>query len=164
MRKRTEGELAVGHKIIAVVRKILPKRIIADIGGMTAFLPAPDFQHGWSDDRTELAQTGDHIMVKYLGFNKEKGVASVSRKALIPDPWEKMDLLEQAEYTSEIMGVRENGCYFRVKTKNGYVDGFLRHPRHEVLSRGDKALVKLLSIDKEHLRLFGLYLRPLKKD
>ncbi|MDR3584701.1 MAG: hypothetical protein P4L59_05180, partial [Desulfosporosinus sp.] len=164
MRKRTEGDLAVGDKILAVVRKVLPTRIIADIGGMTAFLSASDYQHGWSDDLTELAQTGDHIMVKYLGYDKEKGVATISRKALIPDPWEKMDLLEQAEYISEIMGVRENGCYFRVKTKNGYVDGFLRHPRHEVLNRGDKALIKLLSIDNDHQRLFGLYLRPLKKD
>ncbi len=164
IRKRTEGDLALGDKILAVVRKVLPKRIIADIGGMTAILSAPDFQHGWSDDLTELAQTGDHIMVKYLGFDKEKGVATISRKALIPDPWEKMELLERAEYTCEIMGVRENGCYFRVKTKNGYVDGFLRHPRHEVLSRGDKALVKILNVDKDHKRLFGLYLRPLKKD
>ena len=164
MRKRTEADLTEGDKILAVVRKVLPNRIIADIGGMTAILAAPDYQHGWSDDLTELAEVGDHIMVKYLGFNKDRGVVTISRKALIPDPWEKLDLLEQAEYTSEIMGVRENGCYFRVKTKNGYVDGFLHHPRHEVLSRGVKALVKLLSIDKDHRSIFGLYLRPIKKD
>ena len=106
MRKRTEEKLAVGDKILAVVRKVLPKRIIADIGGMTAFLPAQEYQHGWSEDLTEFAQTGDHIMVKYLGFDKEKGVATISRKALIPDPWENMDLLAKSEYTCEIMGIR----------------------------------------------------------
>ena len=164
MRKRTEGELTVGNTIIAVVRKVLPKRIIADIGGMTAILSAPDYQHGWTDDLTELIQTGDHIMVKYLGFDKEKGVATISRKALIPDPWEKIELTEKSEYTSEIMGVRQGGCYFRVKTQNGYIDGFLNHPRHEQLSIGDKALIRIISIDKERHQIFGRYLRPLTKD
>jgi ribosomal protein S1 len=81
---------------------------------------------------------------------------------LIPDPWENLELREKCEYACEIMGVRENGCFFRVKTKSGYVDGFLKHPRHELLNRGDKALVRILNIDKDKRRIFGLYLRPLK--
>jgi ribosomal protein S1 len=164
MRKRTVGEVSVGDTILAVVRKVLPDRIYTDIGGMTATLAIAEYQHGWSENLTELVQTGDHMVVKCIAINEEKNTATISRKALIPDPWEKLDLLDQSEYIAEIMGIREDGNYFRVKTKNGYIDGFLRHPRHEKLTRGDKALVKIISIEKDRKRLFGLYLRPLTRD
>lgn len=162
MKKRTEEELVAGGKTLAVVRNVNPYRAILDVGGIPAILSAAEYQHGWTDDLTEPVQIGDHIMVKILNFDKEKGRITVSRKALIPDPWENLELIGKSEYTCEIMGVREGGCYFRVKTQNGYVDGFLRHPRHEVLNRGDKALVKILNIDKGKRRIFGLYVRPLK--
>lgn len=162
MKKRAEEELAAGSKTIAVVRNVNPYRAIADIGGIPAVLLSAEYQHGWTDDLTEHVQVGDHIMVKIIDFDREKGRALVSRKALIPDPWENLELREKCEYACEIMGVRENGCFFRVKTKSGYVDGFLKHPRHELLNRGDKALVRILNIDKDKRRIFGLYLRPLK--
>ncbi|WP_227764373.1 S1 RNA-binding domain-containing protein [Zhaonella formicivorans] len=162
MKKRAEEELAAGDKTIAVVRNVNPYRAIADIGGIPAVMLSAEYQHGWTDDLTEHVQVGDHIMVKIINFDKEKGRAIISRKALIPDPWENLELREKCEYACEIMGVRENGCFFRVKTKSGYVDGFLKHPRHELLNRGDKALVRILNIDKDKRRIFGLYLRPLK--
>jgi ribosomal protein S1 len=162
MKKRTEEELIPGAKTLAVIRNVNPYRAIADIGGVPAILASAEYQHGWTDDLSEHIKVGDHIMVKVLNFDKEKGRAVISRKALIPDPWENLELREKSEYTAEITGVRERGCYFRIKTKNGYVDGFLRHPRHELLSRGDKALVRILDINPEKRTIFGLYLRPLK--
>lgn len=162
MKKHTEEELASGSKTMAVVRNVNPHRAIVDIGGISATLPAAEYQHGWTDDLTEHFHLGDHILVKVIDHDKEKGKVTVSRKELIPDPWENLDLIGQSEYTCEITGVREGGCHFRVKTKNGYVDGFLRHPRHEILNRGDKALVKILSINKDKRRIVGLYVRPLK--
>ena len=100
-------------------------------------------------------------MVKVLNFDKEKGNAVISRKALIPDPWENLEIKEKSEYTAEITGIRERGCFFRIKTKNGYVSGFLRHPRHELLNRGDKALVRIRGIDKEKHTIYGIYLRSI---
>lgn len=162
MQKLTEEELAHKEKTMAVVRNVNPYRAIVDIGGVSATLSAVEYQHGWTDDITDHLQVGDHLVVKIINIDKEKGRVEVSRKALIPNPWEKIDLRDKCEYSCEITGVRERGCYFRLKTQNGYVDGFMRHPRHEVLNRGDKALVKILNIDKEKQRIFGLYVRPLK--
>ena len=160
MKKRTEEDLKIGGTTLAVIRNVNPHRAIADIGGIPAILSPAEYQHGWTDDLTEHVQVGDHIKVGILDFDKEKGRAVISRKVLIPDPWENVELIEKSEYIGEIMGIRENGCYFRVKTKSGYVDGFMRHPRHEMLNRGDKALIKIIGIDKNKHRIFGLYLRP----
>ena len=164
IRKHSKENLTVGRKTMAVVRNVNPYRAIVDIGGVTATLSSAEYQHGWTDDLTDYVQAGDHIQVQIINLNDEteNGFISVSRKSLIPDPWENLDLIKQSEYTAEIMGVRDNGCYFRVKTKNGYVDGFLRHARHEELNRGDKALVRILSIDKQKRRILGMYICPLK--
>jgi ribosomal protein S1 len=162
MRKRTEEEIAKGSKTMAVVRNVAPYRAIVDIGGFPAILPASEFRHGWTDDLTDYLQIGDHLIVELIDFDKEAGRAVVSKKCLVPDPWESLEIIEKSEYNAEIMGVREDGCFFRVKTKSGYVDGFFKHPKHEYLTRGDKALVKILNINKDKRRILGLYVRPVK--
>lgn len=163
MKNRTTDELKPGSKTLAVVRNVNPYRAIADIGGIPAVLTSAEYQHGWTDDLAEHVQVGDHLLVQVLSLetDNDKARAVVSRKALIPDPWEKLDLVEKADYAAEITGVREGGCYFRIRTQAGYVDGFLRHPKHEQLSRGDRALVRIININKAKRRIFGRYLRPL---
>jgi ribosomal protein S1 len=79
MKKRAEEELAAGDKTIAVVRNVNPYRAIADIGGIPAVMLSAEYQHGWTDDLTEHVQVGDHIMVKIINFDKEKGRAIISR-------------------------------------------------------------------------------------
>lgn len=161
MREKTIEALDVNSVTIGVVRNVNPYRALVDIGGITALLKAEEYRHGWTDDLSEQIQVGDHIKVKLLEFDKENGHAMVSRKVLINDPWEHLDVTERSEYHAEITGIRENGAFFRIKAKSGYVDGFLRHPRHNVLKRGDKALVRILNIDGERKSMFGLYIRPI---
>ncbi|KLU62340.1 30S ribosomal protein S1 [Peptococcaceae bacterium CEB3] len=162
MKKRTEETLAVGSKTLAVIRNVTPVRAIADIGGITATLSAAEYQHGWIEDLTDHIMVGDHISAQIIEYDKDKNRAVISRKVLLPDPWEDLGLVEQSVYICEIAGVRQGGCYFRLKTQRGYVDGFLRHPRHEKLARGDKALVKIINIDNSKRRIFAIYVRPLK--
>jgi predicted RNA-binding protein with RPS1 domain len=161
MKEKTVEALETKSITIGVVRNVNPFRVMLDIGGVTAVLKAEEYRHGWTDDLSEHVQVGDHIKIKVLEFDKENGHAVVSRKALIPDPWKQLDIAERNEYNAEITGIRETGAYFRIKSKAGYVEGFLKHPRHNILKRGDKALIRILNIDSDKKRIFGLYIRPI---
>lgn len=162
LRKRTKEEISKDSKTLAVVRYVNPYRAYLDIGGMIATMPAAEYQHGWTDDLMDHLNVGDHLNVKVLDFDEEQGQVIVSRKALIPDPWEQLELMEQSEYNAEITGVREYGCFFKIKTKNGSVSGFMRHPKHDNPKKADRVLVKLLNIDSEAKRITGLYIRSTK--
>jgi len=161
MKHKTEEEITNGTKTIAVIRNVMPWLAIADIGGIPALLPAAEYRYGWTDDLTEHLQVGDHIRVVITEFDKEQGRVIISRKLLTTDPWEKLDIKENGEYHAEITGIRENGCYFRIKTKGGYADGLFFHPRHSVLNRGDMALVRVLNINVQKRFIFGLFIRPI---
>ncbi len=161
MKETTKEKMVSGSKTLAVIRNVNPYRAIADIGGIPAILPAAEYRHGWTDDLTEHLKVGDHVKTQVIDFDKVQGNAVISRKVLTPDPWENLEIIEKSEYQGEITGIRENGCFFRIKTKGGYVDGFFTHPKHEIINKGDKALVRILNINQHKKFILGLYIRPI---
>lgn len=148
----TLNRIKEGDTIVAVASSVSPSLVRADIGGIEVKIPIEDVRYGWIDDLTEEVKVGDHFRVKVLEINKEEKVVKVSAKATQENPYP--DCLKRFkkgnEYVGVVSGVREYGVF--VNLENG-VDSLARHLKYENVQKGDRVLVRILSIDakKEHI-------------
>jgi small subunit ribosomal protein S1 len=157
----TWKRIAVGQIAPAVVRRVDPKRLRLDIGGILVNVPATEVDYGWVDDLREKYRTGDQVKVKIMEVNLEKKEIKVSMKALKRDPWPDCTRRYRlhAEYVGTISGIEEYGVFVRLE--NG-VDSLCRHPRNQtILHKGDEVLVRITNIDVENKHFSGKILKKL---
>lgn len=61
IRRIKEGDI-----IPAVITRVVPNSLYADIGGIEVNIPIEDIRYGWIDDLFEEYQVGGHLLVKVL--------------------------------------------------------------------------------------------------
>lgn len=86
-RAQLEKELLPGQVREARVKRITAYGAFVDLGGMDALLHRSEMARYWVDDPKTVVRVGEDIDVKVLSVDREKGLISVSRKHLLPDPW-----------------------------------------------------------------------------
>lgn len=152
----TWSQLEEGRNIRAVVRSVERKMVKADIGGIEVEIPVQEYSHGWIDDLEELVQRGDHIRVKVVALDKEAKVVQVSKKALEPDPWPgcTKHFARGGVYVGKVTGIVDYGVFVNLAPG---VDALTRHPKFErdKVKRGEKVLVRLLSVDVAKKQIYG---------
>lgn len=144
----TLQQIHVGATIKSVVRHVSGGQVRADIGGIEVTIPISEMSHGWIDDLTQIVKVGDHLDVKVLEINKELKEVKVSRKALLPDPWQNVmkNYKKNSEYLGKVSGVQDYGIFVNLETG---VDSLARHLKYQNVKRGDSVLVRILDIRPE---------------
>ncbi len=158
-------------KLKAKVKEITDKGVVVqllDYDNVEAFIPLGELKHGKTINVRNVVKEGEELEVALKEINDKNNII-VSRKILLPDPWEKLDIKVDDELDAVVIQVNKNGCL--VEIKEGVVGlirlseldwQYVENP-NEVVKEGDKVKVKVLELDKENKRLL-LSRKALMKD
>jgi len=142
-----------------------------DLDGVDGLVHISELDWRWVKHPSDVVNIGDEVEVKVKEVDVEGERVSLSRKALLPSPWDTVlkrhkvgDLVE-----GEVTNVRQFGAF--VMLSNG-IEGLIQeselgivgsgHPQ-DVLSPGEIVIVRIVDIDAERKRM-GLSLRQVSYD
>jgi small subunit ribosomal protein S1 len=155
-------ELKEGMKITGTVASIQKFGAFLDIGGIQGLLPISEIGWGRVDDVKDVLSIGQELEVMILKLDWENDRISFSIKAMLPDPWEKVEAKYPAG-SSHIGKVARLAKFGAFVTLEGGIDGLIHisklgagkrinHPG-EVLEQGQSLEVTVESVDLEKKRL-----------
>lgn len=93
-----------GDVIPAVVTRVVPNSLYADIGGIEVNIPIEDIRHGWIDDLFEEYQAGKHLLVKVLEVNEVTDEVDVGE---VDDTEVSSETGVNGESEEEVVGFRQ---------------------------------------------------------
>lgn len=152
--KRLE-EIQIGQVINSRVANVVDFGLFVDLEGVDGLIHKSEIDWGRVAHPGKLFQVGDEIEVKVVSVDIENERVSLSRKALLPNPWEKLvagfkagDLVQGV-----VVSVLEFGAFVEIaEGLQGLVHvseiGYSNSGDHKaVLKKGDPVLVKIMGID-----------------
>ncbi len=152
--KRLE-EIQVGQVINSRVANVVDFGLFVDLEGVDGLIHKSEIDWGRVTHPGKLFKVGDEIEVKVVSVDIENERISLSRKALLPNPWEKLvggfkagDLVQGV-----VVSVLEFGAFVEIaEGLHGLVHvseiGYSNTGDHQaVLKKGDPVLVKIMGID-----------------
>lgn len=83
----TLAKVDVGYVVEGTIKNLTDYGAFVDIGGIDGLLHVTDMSWGRVNHPNDLFKGGDHIQVKLLKMDREKGKISLGYKQLLPDPW-----------------------------------------------------------------------------
>lgn len=104
----TIKRINVGDIIPAVITRVVPNSLYADIGGIEVNIPIEDIRYGWIDDLFEEYKVGDHLLVKVLDISEVEEEAEETENT-------DDETTESAEVNGEADGVTAYKQKYRVK-------------------------------------------------
>lgn len=153
-------DLKKGQVLTGKVVKILDFGVFVDLGGVDGLVHLS--QLSWKKARpADLVKLGDEMEVKVLDVDVERKRISLSRKALLPGPWQTIgEELKAGEYIEGIVTrLVEFGAF--VKLPMG-VEGLIHTSQigyssnqnaQTAIKPGDKVLLKVLDVNPERKRV-----------
>lgn len=155
-------ELEEGDIVNGVVTRMADFGAFVDLGGTTGLLHVTDLSWGRLEHPREAVQLGDHLRVKVLKIDHEKGKLSLGLKQLQPHPW--TNAAERFPVGTRVAGrvisMQPYGAFVEVEPGvEGLVhvselawDRRVKHP-NEVLAQGDRIEAIVVLCDPEHQKL-----------
>lgn len=155
------AELKVGQVVSGCVVNLVPYGAFVDLGGVTGLLHVSELAWHKVDDPADVLDLGQEIEVMVKKVEPDKGRVALSRKELLPNPWEQFaqryeigDLL-----TGEVTALVDFGAFVRLPLE---VEGLIHISKmgllpdikpEELLSPGDQVIVRLLNIEPDRERI-----------
>ncbi len=115
-RARTEalGKLKVGEELDGIVRSVVPFGAFVDVGGIEGLVPLQEMSHNRGDGPSDVFKAGEPTRVVVTKID-DRGKVWLSRKATIPDPWQKV----AQKYA---VGTRHSGKIVRLQPFGAFVE------------------------------------------
>ena len=137
-----------------------------DLGGADGLVHISELSWHRIDHPREVVKLGDEVEVYVLGVDQESGRISLSRKKLLPNPWDTVALRYQQNQLVEgkVTRILDYGAFAEIEPG---VEGLLhvsqlsRNPVEDpraVVSEGEVHLLRVVSIDQKRQRI-GLSLK-----
>ncbi|MFN2235647.1 MAG: 30S ribosomal protein S1 [Anaerolineales bacterium] len=161
LRQERLQNLEVGDVITGKVVNVVDFGLFVDIGNIDGLVHKSQLDWQRITHPSNVAKVGDDIEVKVIDIDLERERIGLSRKALLPDPWDEIessfvtgDLVEV-----EIISVADFGVF--AKLTEG-VQGLIHNSQlgysapgtdRDVLEPGMTVLVKILSIEPKRERI-----------
>lgn len=161
-RQRRLHELENGQVFLqAKVVSVVDFGVFIDLDGVDGLVHISQLDWTMVEKPSDLFKPGDEIDVKVINVDTERGRVSLSRKALLPSPW---DTIDERYRTGDVL----EGKVTRVLAFGAFVElergleglvhvselGYSSTGKpEEVVSEGDRVLVRILDIDKGRERL-----------
>jgi small subunit ribosomal protein S1 len=115
-RQQLLEELTVGEVRTGIVRNLVDFGAFVDLGGVDGLIHISEL--GWKhiDHPSEVLSVGDEIEVYVLSVNRERKRISLSRKRLLPDPWQRVtETLDEGEVVEgTVTGVAPFGAFVEI--------------------------------------------------
>lgn len=171
-RKQRLQELESGqvfHKVR--VANVVKFGVFVDLDGVDGLVHLSEIDWEIVRHPSELFKVGDEIDVQILDVDVEKERVSLSRKVLLPNPWE---IFNQEHHPGEILRgnvtrVMDFGAFVELEpgivglvhaSEVGYTAG---GDPHELVKAGENVIVRILDIDPERERV-SLSMRRVPRD
>jgi small subunit ribosomal protein S1 len=154
-------ELEEGQVISGRVVNLVPYGAFVDLEGVTGLLHVSELAWHKVDDPADVLDLGQEIEVMVKNVEPDEGRVALSRKELLPNPWEQFaqryevgDLL-----TGEVTALVDFGAFVRLPLE---VEGLIHISKmgllsdikpEELLSPGDQVIVRLLRIEPDRERI-----------
>ncbi|GEL13884.1 rpsA protein [Lapidilactobacillus concavus DSM 17758] len=160
-RKVLFEKLLPGDVVEGKVARLTNFGAFIDLGGADGLVHISEIAYERVDKPSDVLKVGEDVKVKVLSVDAEKGRISLSIKALLPGPWDKI-----AEVAP--VGAAIDGKVKRLTTFGAFVEvapgveglvhiSQISHQHiatpNEVLKEGQDVKVKVLSVDPENRRL-----------
>jgi small subunit ribosomal protein S1 len=171
LRQMRLEELHVGEVLTGKVVSLVPFGAFVDLGGVDGLVHISNLAWENVSHPGDVVSEGEDIEVLVTGVEIERERVSLSRKALLPNPWDEFARKHQIGELLEgvVESSRDFGTFVRLE--EGIVgmihvsemgDYGTRQPE-EVFLPEDKVLVRIIEIDPERERV-GLSTRKVTKD
>ena len=169
-RKKTLQILKEGAVITGHVKNITDYGVFVDLGGVDGLLHITDMTWGRIVHPSEMFGIGDEVEVLILKYFPDDQKVSLGLKQLSNNPWEAVEKKYEigTRVGGKIVSITDYGAFVDL----GGLDGLLHitdiswsrvtNPA-EFLNLGDEIDVKILSFDKEKLRV-SLGLKQIQND
>jgi small subunit ribosomal protein S1 len=157
-RQRLLDELTEGEIHQGVVCNLVDFGAFVDLGGVDGLIHISELDWKHVDRPGEVLSVGDQVEVLVLDVDRERKRIALSRKRLLPDPWETLtDRLHVGdEIEGRVTGLTDFGVFVDV----GGVDGLVHVSDMrdeevvlEALESGDPVRVRALEIDEWQRRI-----------
>lgn len=155
----TFERLEVGQAAIGKVVKVTNYGAFIDLGGAQGLLHVSELDWYRVRHPAEILKKGEECAVQIIAIDREKGKISLSRKSLLPDPWEQIETTYQVGEVviGVVSSVTKFGAFIRLPAR---VEGLLHvsemgeneRPRKDY-QRNQEVLVKILRIDVDRRRI-----------
>jgi small subunit ribosomal protein S1 len=160
-RQQRLQELQKGQVIQGRVVNLVEYGAFVNLNGVDGLIHISELEWHHVNDPSEILDKGDEIEVMVKDVDVERERVSLSRKALLPSPWEKVenkyqvgDLIE-----GEVTNVRNFGAF--VMLPEG-IEGLIHESEmgivgpgypQDVVASGDRVQVQILDIDVNRKRM-----------
>jgi small subunit ribosomal protein S1 len=154
-RQKRLKEIEVGKVIKSRVVNVVDFGVFVDLAGVDGLVHKSEIDWDRVKNPSKLYKVGDEIEVKVVGVDVEKERVSLSRKALLPNPWveiaEKYNIGDLVE--GKVVSVLDFGAFVELPeglhglvhvSEVGYAN--TEDPK-SVVKRGDQVLVRVIGID-----------------
>jgi len=145
-----------------VVKNITDFGAFIDLGGVDGLLHITDMSWGRISHPSEVVKIGDHVRVKVLNYDRDRGRISLGLKQLAPYPWEGVEARFPVgtRAKGKVVSITDYGAF--VELEEG-VEGLIhvsemswtQHVRHpsKILSIGDEVEAMVLRVDEENEKI-----------
>ncbi len=155
------SELKKGQVLMGKVVKLVNFGAFVDLGGVDGLVHISQLSWKKAKHPSEVVKVGDEFEVKVIEVDPERQRISLSRKALLPGPWQTIgEELKAGDYVEGIVTrLVEFGAF--VKLPMG-VEGLIHTSQigyastqnpQGVIKPGDKVLLKVLEVNPERKRV-----------
>lgn len=165
------ARLQVGDVVEGTMQRVMPYGVFIDVGGASGLLRNTDVAWHRKARRDELPRVGEPIRVCVTQMNPDSHKIYLSRKHLVPDPWQQ-DLQQRygngTQVEGKVVAVADFGAF--VQLQEG-LEGLVhvselswipvKHPA-ECVQVGQKVQVRVLAVDPKNHRL-SLSIKALQK-
>lgn len=152
----TEGSVVTGEVV-----RLTDFGAFVDLGGIDGLVHISEIAHEHVEHPEDQLEVGQEIEVKVLSVEADRERVSLSRKDLLPGPWDNVDeeFAEGSVVTGTVKRIVDFGAF--VELKPG-VEGLVHisemahhhvETPHEVLSEGDEIEVQVLTADQNEHRV-----------
>ncbi|HLF89656.1 MAG TPA: S1 RNA-binding domain-containing protein [Anaerolineales bacterium] len=161
-RKQRLGELHTGQTLTGTVKNIVDFGAFVDLGAIDGLIHISQLDWTHINHPSEVLSVDDQVNVLVLDVDRERERISLSRKALLPSPWQKF--AEEHEVGALLEGtvtnVQDYGVFIQLAEdvvgllhlSEAELSGVGGSPR-EMFREGDKVLARLIEIDPQEERV-----------
>ncbi len=118
--KKTRAEalarLKVGEELDGVVRSVVGFGAFVDIGGIEGLVPLQEMSHNRADGPSDVFKAGEQTRVRVTKID-DKGKIWLSRKATIPDPWQKVaeKYAQGTKHSAKVVRIQPFGAFVELE-------------------------------------------------
>ena len=155
------NEIEIGKVIKSRIVNVVDFGVFVDLEGVDGLVHKSELDWERVYNPSKLFKVGDEIEVKVVGVDIEKERVSLSRKALLPNPWQQLaekyhigDLVE-----GRVVSVLDFGAFVELQeglqglvhvSEIGYSN---TEDKTGVVQKGDQVLVRIMGIDPKRERV-----------